>query len=327
MWTDLLLHNLTSPVVLAFFMGALARLARSDLKMPEQAHQALSVYLLLAIGMKGGVALSVQEPGVLATPVGLTVALGLFVPCVAYGLSRTLGRLSVDDSAALAAHYGSVSVVTFLAATGFVHMCQMTCEPFFPALVPVMEVPAILVALVLARCFHPLKASLGRILWDVCMGHSVLLLLGGVAIGWITGPAGYERVSPFFEQAFPGILVLYMLDMGMMAALRPDKFREVGIFLVLFAILMPVAGGFLGVWAAWQVGLSPGGATVLGAMTASASYIAAPAAIRVALPQAHPSCYLVSALGITFPFNIIVGIPLYYTWVRFLYALTDTLPA
>lgn len=310
-----------SPMVLAFFLGAIATWVRSDLKMPQHLHQALSIYLLLAIGLKGGVALSKETASIVALPLLGALGLGLVIPCGVYGLCRLIGRLSVEDAAALSAHYGSVSVVTFLASVGFIQALDLPHESFFPALVPVMEVPAIVLGIFLARFFQPSSMPLAHILREVCLGHSVLLLVGGVVMGYVTGTQGYAKVAPFFEQPFQGILVLYMLDMGMLAAERMDRFKEVGVFLVGFALLVPLSMGCLGVWVGSQMGLSLGGATILGAMSASASYIAAPAAARVALPQAHPTYYLTTSLGITFPFNITVGIPLYYTWARTLYTM------
>ena len=308
---DVLLTSLLSPVVLAFVLGALAVAVKSDLEIPEPLYQALSIYLLLAIGLKGGAALSVTPLDEVAGPMLGTLALGVLTPITAYNVLRRLGRMDRTNAAALAAHYGSVSAVTFIAAQTVAAYAGVPSEAFMSALVAVLEVPAIIVGLLIAYARGERAGSWQEALREVVTGRSIVLLVGGTAIGWIAGKDGMAPVEPFFVAGFQGALTLFLLDMGMTAARRLRDLREVGAFLVAFGVLMPLVHGALGVWVGLATGLSVGGAAVLGAMVSSASYIAAPAAIRVGLPEANPAYYLTAALGITFPFNLTVGIPVY----------------
>ena len=310
---DVLLASLLSPVVLAFVLGALAVVVKSDLEIPAPLYKTLSIYLLLAIGLKGGVALSTTPMAEVAGPVGAAFALGILTPILAYGLLRRLGRMDRTNAAALAAHYGSVSAVTFIAAQSVAAFAGTPSEGFMPALVAVLEVPAIVVALLIAYARGERAGSWREALMEVATGQSIILLVGGMTIGWIAGEEGTASVSPFFVGGFQGALTLFLLDMGMTAARRLRDLRGVGAFLLGFGIGMPIINGALGVWAGQMVGLSVGGAAVLGAMVSSASFIAAPAAIRVGLPEANPASYLTAALGITLPFNLPLGIPLYLT--------------
>ena len=315
---DVLLASLLSPVVLAFVLGAVAVAVKSDLEIPDPLYQALSIYLLFAIGLKGGVALSETPLGEVAGPVLGTLALGVLTPVTAYNVLRRLGRFDRTNAAALAAHYGSVSAVTFIAAQAVAVYAGVPSEGFMPALVAVLEVPAIIVGLLIAYARGERAGSWQEALREVVTGRSIVLLVGGTAIGWIAGVEGTETVAPFFVAGFQGALTLFLLDMGMTAARRLRDLRSVGPFLVAFGVLMPVVHGALGVWTGLAVGLSVGGAAVLGAMVSSASYIAAPAAIRVGLPEANPAYYLTASLGITFPFNLTVGIPLYLSLAEWL---------
>jgi len=312
---ELLSANLLSPVVLCFALGVIATLLKSDLELPDAFITALSIYLLLAIGLKGGVALSNTPLKVLITPIVGTLALGIAIPCWSYAVMRYLGKFEVADSAAVAAHYGSCSVVTFITAIQFLQETPHPAEGFMPALVAILEVPAIIVALLIARLYSRTKgSSLGVVLYETVAGRSVLLLIGGMIIGYLGGQRQFDKVSVFFFDAFLGILCLFMLELGIKAASRLKDLRQVGLFLIAFGILMPIFNGVLGVWLGELCGLSVGGATALGVLAASASYIAAPAAVRIALPEANPTYYLTSSLAITFPFNLAFGIPLFY-WV------------
>lgn len=318
---ELVRLNLLSPIILAFVLGIIATLVRSDLKFPEPLYTALSIYLLLAIGLKGGAALSETPLGEFGGPALATLALGVAIPLWSYVIVRRIGRMSVPDAAAIAAHYGSVSVVTFIAALSFLDAAGMRYEGFLPTLVAVLEVPAIIVALVLARVRGGAgRGSWGTVLHEVLAGRSILLLLGGLVIGAASGTAGLTRVAPFFVDPFQGALVLFLLEMGMVAARRFRDLRTAGVFLLAFGVLMPLLHGALGVWLGALAGLSLGGAMVLGTMSASASYIAAPAAVRIALPEANPGYYLTASLAITFPFNLTVGIPVYYAIAQWVYA-------
>jgi uncharacterized protein len=307
---DLVQLNLTSPAVLAFVLGALATMLRSDLRIPESITSFLSSYLLLAIGLKGGVALSESSPGQLWAPAIATLALGGLTPLAGYALGRRFVRLDVPGAASLAAHYGSVSAVTFTAAVAFTTAADHPPEGFMPALVALLEVPGIVVALALAARSTG-GSSFAAAVHEVFTGKSVMLLVGGVLIGLVVDDSGWATVEPLFVGLFPGVLVLFLLDLGVLAGRRVRAIAAVGPRLVAFAIAVPLLFGAAGVLAGALVGLSTGGAAVLGAMAASASYIAAPAAVRTGLPDADPAIALGAALGVTFPFNLAIGIPLY----------------
>ncbi len=307
----LLAENLISPVVLCFVLGIVARWIRSDLSVPEQIYQGLSIYLLLAIGLKGGSALASTPFNEVIVPGLLTLALGVITPVSAYFLIRRIGKLGIEDSAAVAAHYGSVSVVTFLAAGEAVKRAGMAPEGFLPALVAVLEVPGIIIALLFANRSGTNGGSWKRALHEVATGKSIVLLGGGLIIGALCGPQKLVDVQPFFAAAFKGALCIFMIELGLSAGKRLRDAGRAGVRLLLLGCAIPVLHGTLGVLGASLIGMSPGGAAILGAMAGSASYIAAPAAVRVALPKANPAFYLTLALGITFPFNLAIGIPLY----------------
>ena len=309
--SDLVTLNLGSPAVLAFALGLIATLLRSDLRFPEAVTSLLSTYLLFAIGMKGGMELRHASFGDIAGPTVVTLALGFLVPFVAYGVARKYVGLGVADAASLAAHYGSVSAVTFSAAETFTRAAGTLQEGYLPALVALLEIPGIVVAMVIAS-----RALGGRDLksavHEVLTGKSIMLLVGGLLIGTFGSTSGLEKVQPLFKDLFAGVLVLFLLDLGTLAAQRLRTLKAVGIRLVVFAIGMPVVFGTLGTVGGTVAGLSVGGAAVLGAMAASASYIAAPAAVRVGLPDADVGLSLGAALGMTFPFNLAIGIPLFH---------------
>jgi hypothetical protein len=320
---DLVQSNLLSPMVLAFVLGMAATLLRSDLKLPEELVSALSIYLLLAIGLKGGVALAQTTLAAVWAPALAALVLGCLIPLIAYAILRRLGRFSVVDAAALAAHYGSVSAVTFAATQTFLAAVNVSSEGFMPALVAIMEIPAILIALIIAQIAAPGavgdRSARNEALRELVTGKSIVLLVGGMLIGWLAGPGGTASVDPLFKDLFQGALTLFLLELGMVAARRLRDLRKVGPFLIGFGLVMPVISAGFGLIAASLVGLSFGGAVTLAVLAASASYIAAPAAVRIALPQANPGYYLTAALAITFPFNLAVGIPLYYTLAGLIY--------
>jgi hypothetical protein len=322
---DLLRVNLFSPMVLAFALGIVATLVRSDLKFPAELYTALSIYLLLAIGLKGGAELAHTPLPEFWRAAVATLVLGCLIPLWTYLIARRLGRFDVPNAAALAAHYGSVSAVTFIATQSFLQSLQVPFEGFTPTLVAILEVPAIIIALVIANRAltngSEARASWGAVMHEILAGRSILLLVGGVIIGYLTGPEGLEQVRPFFVDPFRGVLTLFLLELGMVAARRFGDLRKVGPFLLGFGMTLPVMHGVLGVLAGYLAGMTPGGSTILGVLAASASYIAAPAAVRIALPQANPGIYLTASLAITFPFNLVVGIPLYYGIARILYGV------
>lgn len=309
--SGVLVGNLLSPVPLAFALGALARMARSDLTLPRDIYSALGIYLLFALGLKGGVALSQAPMAAIVLPIAVTLALGVVRPISSYLLLRR-ARFPVADAAGIAAHYGSVSAVTFIAALAFVDAVGQPAEGFLTTLLAVLESPGIAVALLIGCMQRDEPRPLGAVLHEVVTGRTMVLLVGGLLIGWIAGPQRYADVQPFFEGMFKGALMLFLLEMGVLAASRLGDLRRVGATLFAFAIFVPILHGLLGVLLGTVAGLSIGGATVLGTMAASASYIAAPPAVRLALPEANPTLSITASLVITFPFNLLVGIPLYY---------------
>ena len=313
-----LLSNFASPVVLAFALGITAKLLKSDLEIPKPLYQGLSIYLLLAIGLKGGVELSKTSLDTFIGPASITLFLGVLTPLIAYIILRYLGRMDMINSSAIAAHYGSVSAVTFIAAISYVESLGYSPEGFMPTLVALLEVPGIIVALLIPQLSNGGNGSFKKALHEVVTGSSIILLLGGLLIGFVAVPVKFESVQPFFVSGFQGALVLFLLELGMVTARRLSDLKKVGVFLLGFGILVPILHGVLAIWLGLMVGLSAAGATVLAAMVSSGSYIAAPAAVRIALPKANPSYYLTASLGITFPFNITIGIPIYYliaTWM------------
>lgn len=312
----LLSHNLLAPAFLAFAVGLLARLARSDLAFPEPLSQALGIYLLFAIGIKGGATLGAVSWSDLALPALATLAVGSAIPCIAYPVARRLLHASRVDAAALAAHYGSTSAVTFLAAAAYIAHLGGTYEGFMPGLLALMEVPGIAVALWLARRIpgdgDEDRPAVLPALAKVLTGKSIVLLLGGMGVGWIADPAALAKIDAFFIHPFVGILCLFLLDLGTVAAERLRSLDRRWWRLALFAVGMPLLHGAIGIAAGALVGLSVGGTTLMAVLAASASYIAAPAAVRAALPHADLGQCLAAAIGITFPFNLALGIPLYY---------------
>lgn len=308
---DLAIANLTSPPVLAFVLGLLTVAVRGDVRLPDAVYQGITMYLLLAIGIKGGVALRVADPADVAGPIGIALVLGIVIPIAAYAVLRVVTPLGPVDRGAMAAHYGSTSLVTFTAALAFLDASGVSYEGYVATLLTVLEVPGIVVGLLLAARHASRGVSWTASLHEVLVGRSVLLLAGGLALGAFTGPEGYARIQPFFGALFTGILTLFLLEMGAVAGRRLRDVRKAGIGLLAFAIVFPVLTGTVGTLAGGLVGMSTGGAVMLGVLCASASYIAAPAAVRLALPEANPGITLTAALGITFPFNLVIGIPLY----------------
>lgn len=314
---DLAIENLTSPPVLAFVLGALAVILRSDLRLPDPIHTWISTYLLLAIGLKGGHSLKGSDISSLVMPAALTVAFGVAIPVVVFFVTTKLLKLNAPDAGSIAAHYGSVSVVTFTAAMIFATEADFITEPFMTSLVAILEVPGIVVALILASMKSE-GVNWRTAVHEVLTGRSVLLLIGGLVIGVISTANSYSRVEPFFVGMFSGLLTLFLLDMGATVATRFATSGRPPFRMVTFAIITPIVFGSAGILAAHSIGLSIGGSAVFGIMAASASYIAAPAAVRIALPDADSGLSLGLALGVTFPFNLTIGIPLAFIFSRFI---------
>lgn len=305
--------NFFSAPVLAFALGILAAAIRSDLKVPEPVTQAISIYLLLAIGLKGGVALRGVPLGDVAAPAALAVLLGILVPAAAYGLLRLITRLNRDDRGSMAAHYGSTSLVTFTAALVFLADSGIEVPAYAATMLAILEVPGILVGIVLARRHLARTAGWGATFHEVLAGKSVVLLLGGLGIGAVLGEEGFAPISVVFADGFRGVLVLFLLALGTEVGQRLRTFHHAGPGIYAFALGFPPLVGLIGVAAGTLGGLGVGGSAILGVLVASASYIAAPAAVRIALPQANLSLALTASIGLTFPLNLTLGIPL-LTW-------------
>ena len=306
------LGNLFSPPVLAFALGLIAVSIKSDLRLPEAFYQAISIYLLLCIGIKGGVALRGAEFAEIWLPLVVSLALGLIIPVAAFAIAGLFTKLDTVNKGALAAHYGSTSLVTFTAALVFMETSGQFVEGFLVTLLAVLEVPGIIVGLMLAARGRDRAINWGESLREVLSGRSIVLLVGGLALGAITGATGFSAIEPLFGGLFTGVLTLFLLELGIVAGRRLGDVRQSGAGVVVFALVFPVLAGATGVVAGLLAGLSLGGATLLGVLSASASYIAAPTAVRLAIPEASPGIYLTASLGVTFPFNLLIGIPLYY---------------
>ncbi|HAV64062.1 MAG TPA: sodium-dependent bicarbonate transport family permease [Verrucomicrobiales bacterium] len=315
--------NLLSPAVLFFVMGVLAAVFKSDLKFPEALYVTLTIYLLTAIGFKGGVAIAEAGFAAVWLPALAAMALGTVIPFWTYPVLRFLGRMSPVDAAAIAGHYGSVSAVTFIAATNYLKDIELPYESYAAAFLAVMESPAIIVGVLLGKLAQRQRNrtsafgdSVKTALHEALLGRSVFLLVGGLVVGALCGKRGMAGVEPFFVTPFQGVLALFLMEMGMVAGRRLGDLRKVGPFLLGFGLLAPLVHGFLGAAVGQMAGLSLGGVTLMATLSASASYIAAPAAMRLSLPDANPTLYLTSSLAITFPFNITIGIPIYYEFAR-----------
>ncbi len=311
-------ENLLDPLFLFFAVGFIGGMLKADLKLPDAVYQLLSTYLLLAIGLKGGVQLAQVSIGDIALPAAGTLALGVVVPVITFFVALALGRLNRADAASLAAHYGSASAVTFAAALEMLRRSHVAHEGFMPVLLVLLEVPAILVAIFLYGLKAEKRPSYGALLHEILLNRSVFLLVAGMAVGYLSGPARFAPYTLLFVDAFKPVLSFFILEMGLVAALRMPEIRKAGGFLLGFGIIAPVLFGALGGWVGLACGLSVGGAVILATLAASASYIAAPAAIRVAIPEANTGMSVAAALGVTFPFNLALGIPIYTWWVNFL---------
>jgi hypothetical protein len=311
---DLALANLLSPIVLSFVLGVAAALARSDLSVPEAVAKGISIYLLFAIGFKGGASLS--EHGIDLT-LGLSLLAGVILsfglPLIGFAILRALSGISRTDAAAVAGHYGSISIVTFVAGTSVLNDAGITSEGYMVAVAAAMEAPAILSALWLISRGSDVTEMSSDLWREILLNGSIVLLLGAFAIGIATGTEGLAKIESFIVSPFQGVLCLFLLDMGLIAG---RGLRQAGVLdrgAIAFGLIMPLVGAGLGLGAAMLIGLSAGGTTLLMTLAASASYIAVPAAMRVAVPQANPSIYLTLSLAVTFPFNLVLGLPLYLT--------------
>ncbi|MCB0216285.1 MAG: sodium-dependent bicarbonate transport family permease [Caldilineae bacterium] len=329
MGLDLILGNLLAPPVLFFALGMAATLLRSDLEIPQAVTRGLSLYLLFSIGMHGGAELAAAGFSTTTlTPMLAGILASALIPLSTFGLLRR--RIGAADAAAIGATYGSISAVTFITATSFLDARQIDWSGSMVAAMALMESPAILAGVLLARRAGVTapqsepgsqSGSQAELLREAFLNGPVFLLLGALTIGLLTGDEGWRSVAPFADAPFRGVLCLFLLDMGLIAARRLSALRESGAFLIGTAIGLPLVHASLAILAARALTMSPGDALLFTVLCASASYIAVPAAIRIALPQANPSLFLPMALALTFPFNVALGIPLYQWVIELLWRL------
>jgi hypothetical protein len=321
------LSNMLIPAILFFALGFLAQLMRSDLKFPPDLAKTLSIYLLIGIGLHGGMELAKIDPADAMGAVAAALGLGFGLPIVAYFILSLVVRIDRLNAAAIAAHYGSVSAGTFVTAIAFLDSLKISYESHPVIMLAIMESPAIIIGLALANMArkgggngHGHKKRVSReLVHDAFTNGSVVLLLGSMLIGAIAQPAGLGKIMPFYDTMFMGVLSLFLLDMGMEAARRIGDFKKVGPSLLVFGIAMPLIGGAIGLAVGhWLLGFGVGGTMLVAVLGASASYIAVPPAMRLAIPEASPALFLTLSLGVTFPFNIIVGIPLYFSAAQWL---------
>ena len=315
-------NNLLSPPILFFALGLVAVLLRSDLELPGSLPKVLSLYLLFAIGFKGGVALRqvpLEQAGYVAAVLGAAMTMASIVPLAAFFALKS--RLAAADAAAMAAAYGSISAVTFITAIAFLDKLDLPYGGYMVAAMALMESPAIVVGVLLYRRYSTGsaaagKASMGSLLHEAFLNGPVFLLLGSLAVGAISTNDKAEALRPFVGELFDVLLVIFLLDMGIVAGRRMGEIRRAGAYLIGFGLVTPLVAAAVALGAARLVGMTPADGLLFVVLCASASYIAVPAACRIAIPEANPSLYVTMSLAVTFPFNITVGIPLYWAGVR-----------
>jgi uncharacterized protein len=317
------IQNLLTPAILFFALGFLAQLMRSDLKLPSELTKSITIYLLISIGIHGGLALSHVHFSEAIPSISVAILLGVMLPVIAYGIIHWIGKIDHLNAIAIATHYGSVSAGTFLTAVAFLQSMNIAFEKYPVIMLAIMESPAILVGLMMAsiarRKFlnnkNDEKGDIRLLIREAFTNGSIVLLIGGLIIGDISTEQSLASVLPFFDQLFMGVLCVFLLAMGMEAGKKIADFKLASKFLICFGILMPIAAGLSGVLIGhYLLHFSTGGATLVGVLAASSSYIAVPPAMRMAIPEANPSIYLTLSLGVTFPFNVIFGIPIYYSF-------------
>lgn len=310
------------PIILFFLLGIVAGVLRSELRLPAAVYELVSIVLLLSIGLKGGVELA-QQPFLNLLPQMLAViAMGIVLTLIPFPVLRYFGRFKRADAAAISAHYGSVSVGTFAVVVVYLGNRQIAFEAHMPLLVVMLEIPAILVGIVLARGFSS-ETRWSTLAHEVFLGKSIVLLIGGLLIGWAAGSEGLTEIKPLFFDLFKGILALFLLEMGLITATHFGSMKKHGLFLIFFGISMPLFAAVVGSAVALALSLSLGGTVILATLAASASYIAVPAAMRISVPEANPGLSLTASLGITFPFNVLVGIPIYHALAEWMHAFTQ----
>jgi len=333
---ELIQSNLLTPIVLFFIFGVIAARIKSDLKIPDAISEFLPIYLLAAIGLHGGIEMRNTGFETMLVPMLVAIGLSLLFTLNHYQILRRLGKFNIFDSYALASTYGAVGAVTFSVGLSFLKNQGVTSEGFLAAVLAVLEPVAFIMAIFLtnmavAKQIKAKKESLGefkeseiemglsetktnlkQVLHESITGKAIVILLGSIIIGYMIGEEGFSSISIVFDELFTGAIVIFLIEMGIIAGQRLDDIKKVGVFLIAFSIIMPTFNGIVGVLVATVMGLSLGGSVMFGLLLASASFIAAPAVLRHAIPQAKPSLYITSALGITFPFNIIVLLPIMF---------------
>ncbi|MBO9540519.1 sodium-dependent bicarbonate transport family permease [bacterium] len=299
------------PIILFFIFGLVAGLLRTELKLPSAIYEFASMLLLLSIGLRGGAELAKLPLLHVLPQMVAVVAMGCALPMVGFLVLRYLGRFKRADAAAISAHYGSVSVGTFAVAVAYFGARHIPFEEHISLLLVLLEVPAILMGILLARGLSK-ETRWGQVLNEVFLGKGIVLLIGGVLIGWAAGTDGLVPIKPMFFDLFKGFLAIFLLEMGLIASRQVGALRHHGLFLLGFGVLMPLFSALVGTGLGLALGFSVGGTAMLATLAASASYIAVPAAMRISVPEANPTLSLTASLGITFPFNILAGIPLYH---------------
>lgn len=317
---SLILFNILNPPVLFFFLGMLAVFFKSDLEIPQPLPKLFSLYLLMAIGFKGGYELA--ESGI-NNQIALTLIASVVMACIVPIYTFFILKIKLDsaNAAAIAAAYGSISAVTFITASSFLEKLHIAYGGHMVAALALMESPAIVVGLILVRVFKEKNGkeevfSWSKVLHEAFLNGSVFLLVGSVVVGMLTGEKGWQKLEPFTQEIFYGALTFFLLDMGLVAAKRIRELSKTGSFLIGFSVFIPVINAMVGILIAKVLGFEQGNALLFAVLCASASYIAVPAAMRMTVPEANPSLYVSMALALTFPFNIIIGIPLYLEMIK-----------
>ncbi|MDV5168568.1 sodium-dependent bicarbonate transport family permease [Photobacterium rosenbergii] len=305
-------------VVAFFVLGIVCQLLGAKVSFPEGLYKTLSMFLMVAIGLKGGIALQKHIDPSLITMSIAVIAFGLLLPLIAYPLLRYFGQLDRINAGAVAAHYGSVSVATYAVAVALLEANNINYEAYFPLFVVLLEMPAILVGLILAKGSLKL-INAEFIKKELVANQSILLMVGSLLIGYFGGPS-VQKLSPFFIELFSGVLALFLLKMGLVAGEQLSALKKNSLFLVSFAILMPMIGGIAGTGLGYTLGFSAGGIALMAILGASASYIAVPAAMKESLPEANAGMSITAALGITFPFNVLLGVPFFIALGQYIQA-------
>ena len=320
-------QSLLTPSIMFFALGFVAQLIKSDLKLPVELTKSITIYLLISVGIHGGIELSHATFLDAVPSIFTAIAIGVLLPIIAYLIINKVGKIDHLNAVAIATHYGSVSAGTFLTAIAFLEALHIDFEKYPIIMLAIMESPAILVGLVMASYLRgkhlnnsgAIQSNKSELIKEAFTNGSIVLLMGGLLIGDIATEKSIKTILPFFDHLFMGVLCVFLLSMGMEAGKKISDFKVAGKFLICFGALMPLISGLIGVMiGGYLLNFSVGGSTLVGVLAASASYIAVPPAMRMAIPEANPSIYLTLALGITFPFNVVFGIPLYYSFANFL---------